>query len=64
MRSARLQLVLDRLVLRFGEGYGRIKFVWLCQSLGVYPLAGYVEGWKLERMEREAAYGLRRKDNE
>jgi hypothetical protein len=55
MRSARLQLVLDRLVLRFGEGYGRIRFVWLCQRYDVGPLESYVEGWKLERMEREAA---------
>ena len=55
MRSARFQLLLDRLVMRFGEGYGRIRFVWLCQCYDVNPLASYVEGWKLERMEREVA---------
>ena len=37
MKSESMRRVYDRLVSKLGEGYGRIKFMWLCQRYDVMP---------------------------
>lgn len=36
--SKSMQKERDRLVAKYGEHYGRIRLVWLCQKYGVTPL--------------------------
>ena len=33
-----MRVVRDGLVARYGEGYGRIRLVWLCQKYDITPL--------------------------